>query len=706
MALRGVCRAFPVLTLLAGMSASAQLTLLPAPREAAVGRTLPLSNGVGVVCAGCDAEDTFAATELTQSLMAQGVSTSSSAGTRITLLRSDSAAGRAALTSAHLQWMPEMREEGYAIVPDATGISVVGATSAGVFYGAQTARQMVSGSGSTATLLTATVRDWPAMKYRGLHDDLSRGPVPTLDFQKKQIRTLAAYKMNVYSPYFEHTMQYLSDPLASPPGGAVTPAQARELVAYAAKYHITIIPEQEAFGHLHYMLTYDTYSPLGETPHGHVLAPGQPESLALTKRMFTELAADYPSALLHLGADETVELGKGQTKSAVDARGLGPVYLDYVERIVTELQQLKRRFLFWGDIAMKEPALLKSAPQSFKQQTIAVGWEYNPQPRGFLPWIKPYTDAGMECWVAPGVNNWSRVYPNFNLALPNIQRFTAQAQASGCTGQLNTVWNDDGEALFNNNWYAVLFGAEAAWHKGESSIPQFQREYGSIFHGDSTGKVSQAQQELMAAHALLKNNFKSSDASDLLFWVDPWSADGQISAGRIRPYTRDLRLHAERAIVLMEEARAQGNLREVDALESMELGARRMDLIGLKFQLTDEIAAGYAKAYALQNSKDKDSRAEVSRALIDINAVNGRLQDLRNNYSLLRDLYEQAWLKSYRLYWLQNNLQRYDLTIQLWLSRIDKVRSAQRQWDRSQSIPPASDLGIPPLPAAAAGAAQ
>ena len=137
----------------------------------------------------------------------------------------------------------------------------------------------------------------------------------------------------------------------------------------------------------------------------------------------------------------------------------------------------------------------------------------------------------------------------------------------------------------------------------------------------------------------------------------------------------------------------------------MELGARRMDMIGLKFQLTDEIATAYAAAYALQSKKDKDSRAEVSRDLIDINAVNGKLQDLRNSYALLRDLYEQAWLKSYRPYWLQNNLQRYDLTIQLWLSRIDKVRSAQRQWDRSQSIPSAAEVGIPPAPAAS-GVAQ
>ena len=39
---------------------------------------------------------------------------------------------------------------------------------------------------------------------------------------------------------------------------------------------MTIIPEQEAFGHLHHNLTWEMYQPLAETPHGAVLAPGQP----------------------------------------------------------------------------------------------------------------------------------------------------------------------------------------------------------------------------------------------------------------------------------------------------------------------------------------------------------------------------------------------------------------------------------------------
>jgi hypothetical protein len=66
----------------------------------------------------------------------------------------------------------------------------------------------------------------------------------------------------------------------------------------------------------------------------------------------------------------------------------------------------------------------------------------------------------------------------------------------------------------------------------------------------------------------------------------------------------------------------------------------------------------------------------------------------------MRDLYEAAWLKSYRPYFLRNNLERYDLTIQMWLQRIDRVRSVQRQWINAQTVPPAAEVGIPAPPIA------
>jgi len=689
-------------------SAQSSLHLIPIPREVRAAADQSLASGIEIDCAAtCAPDDAFAVEDFKAFLAARNITVSNSAPVHILVTRYGTPLSKSiyadslprTVSPAQAEPAPEIKDEGYAIVPDKKGLALTAFTSSGVFYAIQTIKQLIEGNGSSAILHTATIRDWPALKYRGLDDDLSRGPVPTLEFQKKQIRIIAAYKINIYSPYFEHTMQYLSHPLMGPPGGTFTQAQARELVAYAAKYHVTIIPEQEAFGHLHYLLNWEQYAPLAETPHGYLLAPGQPNSEKVTRDMFAELAQVYPGPFLHIGADETVDLGRGQSKTQVAAQGLGAVYLGYLQRIVADLQPLNRKLLFWGDIAMHDPDLVKQMPDSFKKATIAVAWEYNPQPKGYDRWITPFTDAKMETWVAPGINNWSRVYPNWNNALENIQQFTVQGQKYGVTGQLNTIWDDDGEALADNNWYGILFGAEAAWHKGEASIPAFQSSFGANFHGDLTGNIDQAQKELMAAHQILKDSPLKADGADLVFWIDPWSVDGQREAEQIRPILSDVRLHAERAITLIAQARnANPNLREQDALDALDLGARRMDLIGLKFQVSDEIAAAYAAAYALQTSKNRDDRIEASRLLGEINGVNGKLQDMRNSYSLIRDLYEQAWLKTNRPYFLRNNLEHYDFTIQMWLGRIDQVRAVQRQWANTQTIPPANTLGIPAPP--------
>ena len=47
---------------------------------------------------------------------------------------------------------------------------------------------------------------------------------------------------------------------------------------------------------------------------------------------------------------------------------------------------------------------------------------------------------------------------------------------------------------------------------------------------------------------------------------------------------------------------------------------------------------------------------------------------------------------------LRNVLEQYDYTTQIWLARIDKVHSAQRQWTESKTLPAAEELGIPPAP--------
>ncbi len=665
---------------------SAPLPLIPLPREVVRGVRVPLPAGIAVTQDGT-ADDAFAAQDLIESLGERRIRVDTVAGAgrfRVELLRLGSARATQVLRDHKMVFDSAMRAEGYLLLADSTAAHIIGATASGVFYGAQTLKQLINGNGAAAVLQAATIRDWPAMKYRGFHDDLSRGPIPTLAYQKAQIRRFAAFKLNVYSPYYEHSLAYSANPLIAPPRGAMTRTDVRELIAYAAKYHIDVIPEQEAFGHLHHVLKYEIYSELAETPHGHVLAPGKPGSMALIKSWFAEIDSLFTSRFVHIGADETVELGRGQTRERVKAEGLGRVYLQFVRDINTALKPNGKRLMFWADIAMESPQLVGILPKDM----VAVCWDYWSF-NGFDRCLKPFADTGIETWVAPGVNNWNRVYPYNAVALRNIQAFVRDGQKLGSTGVLNTNWDDDGDALFEQLWYGVLFGAAAGWQSGESSIPEFERAYGLVFHGDTTGKIDEAQRKLSAAHAALVQT-NQSDGRNELYWLDPWSAEGQIVGAKIRPGLSALRIQAESALVLIAQARAlQPELREQAALEAMEVGARRLDFIGMKFQFAEEIAQMYARASTPINAQSSNDLNDIASPL------NGRIGDLKEGYVLGREVYEHAWANENRPTYLGNLTNRYDAAAQLWIQRSDRIRGAMMQFRRNKTLPPMEELGIP-----------
>ncbi len=93
----------------------------------------------------------------------------------------------------------------------------------------------------------------------------------------------------------------------------------------------------------------------------------------------------------------------------------------------------------------------------------------------------------------------------------------------------------------------------------------------------------------------------------------------------------------------------------------------------------------------------------TARDLGEIRSINGKLEDIIDGYSLLRDLYSDLWLQTNRRYALRPVQELYDYTIGTWYARVDKLRSVQRQWEDSKTLPSAAQLGIPapsgPVPA-------
>jgi hexosaminidase len=670
-------------------SSNVALKLLPRPKQmrATEGK---LVIRVSTTILINDSEDRLAAETLQDEihertgikLSIEPVTTAPKTPGHISLARLTDRGLRAYLESQGVKAGDEIGDEGYVIRATESGVIVAGRSAQGLFYGVQTLRQLLQSEGKSLAIPGITIRDWPSMKWRGVSDDISRGPIPTMEYLKRQIRTLAEYKINLLGLNMENVFDFESQPLVAPKDAALTPADIRELVAYANKYFITLLPEQQTFGHLHQFLKYEVYSDIAETPHGHVATPTSPKTYDFIREVYGEVVPLFPGPLFHIGADETFELGQGQTKSRADQEGLGRVYLEHLQKVFAIMQPYHKQLMFWGDIAVKYPELLKILPK----EMIAVPWDYDPKP-SYESIITPYTNADLRVVVAPGANNWRVIWPDLDSAFVNIRNFVRDGQKHQATGMLNTTWNDDGESLTDMTWPALVFGAAAAWQAGESSIDDFKNSYDWAFYRNPDSTFADVIDNLDRAHGLLASQ-KLDNASNELFWSDPFSSGGASMSARALPAMHDLRLSAEHAIESIEHNQEKAILHR-ETLDDMLFAGWRLDTLGLKTQFISEINRFYWDAY--QNQADSNRVESDFGEIVDIN---GRLESLRDAIAQLKKSYAQAWHRENHAYWLDNVLVRYDNLASEVQAKIVVLQEAARQYDSTKTLPSPEQLGF------------
>ena len=672
------------------------LHLLPAPKLVQMaGGKFSVSAGTRILIdARHAAEDRLAAETLADEIREQSgmkltIETTNAApkeGNAIVLARLDDRWLRAELEAKGIKLDEKIGEQGYVLLADSAHILLAGNSGQGLFYGVQTLRQLLRPDGKSLICPAVIVQDWPSMTWRGVHDDISRGPILTMDYFKKQVRVLSSYKVNLLALYMEHVFDFQAHPLVAPKEAALTPEEIKELVAYARKYFVTILPEQQAFGHLHNVLKYETYSNVAETPHGHVLTPTKDASYDLIRSFYSELVPLFPGPFFHIGADETFELGHGQTKARAAEVGLGRVYLEHLQKVHDILQPYQKQLLFWGDIAVKYPQLLNILPKDM----IAVPWEYSARTE-FESLVKPFHDAGLRTMVSPGASNWKTIWPDFETAYINIRNFVRDGQKYDSIGVLNTTWSDDGESLYEMTWPGLVFGAAAGWQPGESSIDDFEGAYDWAFYRNSDTTFRDAIRNLNHTHTLLRQA-KFENASDDLFWSDPFTETGARQMQRALPVARELRLAAEQALTALYNNRKKARA-NAETLDAMIFAALRLDTLGMKIQYTQEIGGYYADAFANQSDVHR-----VEQDLDEINSMNARLEDLRDATTRLRGLYEKNWLREDRPYWLPNVLVRYDTFARAIQEKIVAVSQAGTQFDTQKTLPPPQQLGFFLLP--------
>ena len=282
-----------------------------------------------------------------------------------------------------------LAREGYALEVSAVSGAVIRASSdAGEFYARQTLGQLTAADGS---LPCVSIRDSPRFPWRGLMLDSSRH-FQTVDEIKRWLDLLAMHKMNVLHWHLtdDHGWRFESKkfPLLTkvgawreqPPigryGGFYTQEEMRDVVAHAAKLHITVVPEIEMPGHSRSVLAAypdlacgDTRTevdrffdfPMGATtfptvPGNNVFCAGDEDSFRLLEGVLAEVMEIFPSRYIHCGGDEVgMAAWKGckDCQAVMKSRKLADEHklqAHFMGRIEMFLKAHGRKMIGWDEI--------------------------------------------------------------------------------------------------------------------------------------------------------------------------------------------------------------------------------------------------------------------------------------------------------------------------------------------------------------------
>lgn len=526
----------------------------------------------------------------------------------------------------------ENEDQAYRLTVSPNFIRMEATTNTGLFYAMQSLKQLYRYSFLTnkgkIIIPCTTITDWPNFKIRAWQDDISRGPIVTVDYLKRLIPQMAECKLNAFSLYTEHTFKTKCHPDIAPTD-AFTAEEIKELEEFCKPYHIQIIGNQQCFGHFEEILCNPFYSHLADTKWN--LNPATEETYKFLEDHLREVVRAYKSPYFNINCDETEALGQGFAKAYVDSVGAETVYYQHINRVNRMLRPYRKRVMMWGDIADQHPEILNNLDKDI----FLIAWSYVGID-SFDDFLQPYVKSDRNFFVAPGVSLSERVWPKHYEFRKNIANLCRDGYKNGALGVINTCWDDFGESLTNSALYGLTYGAEMSWN---ATSPQ-ERDTDANFTIHLLGCLS-------------------SDICKHLDELSEWTKIDGI--GKFTAMTEPM--------VPFYPALVNDSIKALNQRASVALSALEKTLMTDKRQAKQNTDLFDNALYAVHRmqwcAKRNLTRCQLYRTYNDPNNVNiiesqRMIQELISTLHELKNEYVKVWNFENRPYWLDVNMKKYD----------------------------------------------
>ncbi|WP_299577358.1 beta-N-acetylhexosaminidase [uncultured Sunxiuqinia sp.] len=279
-------------------------------------------------------------------------------------------------------------DEAYQLLVSGKQIKVTANTSTGLFYGIQSLLQLLPKeiqAGKSITLAGyripgIKVTDSPKYAWRSFMLDSGR-QYQRPEFIKRYLDHMAMLKMNVFHWHLTEGQGWRVEIKKYPKltvigskvaegkeqQGFYTQEEIKDIVAYARKLHITVVPEIDVPGHSEAALTaYPELSCFGEAPKtvmgfSDVLyCGGREETYTFLKNVLDEVCELFPSSYIHLGGDEAP---KGKWNKCPDCQGKieeeglknsHELQMYFSSRLANYMKTKNKKVIFWGDVIYQD----------------------------------------------------------------------------------------------------------------------------------------------------------------------------------------------------------------------------------------------------------------------------------------------------------------------------------------------------------------